>query len=25
MGGWPPAIVEKEKFDHMEERLRAIE
>ena len=25
MGGGPPAIVEKKKFDHMENRLRAIE
>ena len=25
MGGGPPAIVEREKFDHIEERLRVIE
>ena len=25
MGGEPSAIVEKEKFDHIEERMRAIE
>jgi len=25
MGGGPPAIVEREKFDHIKERLRVIE